>query len=113
MKPKEKEKKRDIEIKIRLNEDERKKIAHLNSANLREAIFIRETVLNTSGKRFAKKKIDPSLARELARVGNNLNQIAKRLHVADEINSAAQKDLYLILIDTQRQITEIRESVQS
>lgn len=80
---KRKEKTRNKEIKVRLTDDEFEAIQNLaKSYDLPTAVFIREQALN--GKiNFDKKeppKIEKELLFQLAKIGNNINQIAYRLN---------------------------------
>lgn len=68
--------KRTKEIKIRLTEHEHATLLNKKtSAEL--ATWIRNVCLNTETKQKQVKTADPELLRQLARIGGNLNQIAR------------------------------------
>ncbi|WP_110669460.1 MobC family plasmid mobilization relaxosome protein [Salinicola halophilus] len=69
--------KRTESVKIRLSKIEKNQIIE-NSNGLKVAVWLRELALgNKSKSRKPIPKADPELIRELARIGNNINQIAR------------------------------------
>ena len=69
--------KRQKEIKIRLTDEEHKNLLdRCNTASL--ASWMRETCLSEKRTKQSKVvEVDPQLLRQLAGIGNNLNQIAR------------------------------------
>lgn len=70
-------------IKVRVTDDEYAALKQ-RSAKPRLAEWMRETCLDTSGQRKPRSQprssADPALLRQLAGIGNNLNQIARRVN---------------------------------
>lgn len=70
-------------IKVRVTDEEYAALKQ-RSAKPRLAEWMRETCLDTSGQRKSRSQprstADPALLRQLAGIGNNLNQIARRVN---------------------------------
>lgn len=70
-------------IKVRVTDEEYVALKQ-RSAKPRLAEWMRETCLDTSGQRKSRSQprssADPALLRQLAGIGNNLNQIARRVN---------------------------------
>ena len=69
-------------IKIRVTDDEFKQLNE-RKTETQLASWIRKTCLGAT----PITPVDPSLIRELSRIGNNLNQITKHVNIAKEIDS--------------------------
>ena len=76
--------KRTKEIKVRLTEAEHAQLLE-RSQKARLAEWMREYCLGAATKRprVSPPKVDPALLRQLAGIGNNLNQTARRLNELD------------------------------
>ena len=87
----EKDVKRTKEIKIRLTESEHK--ALLNRCTTPSlASWMRESCLNEKRTKQSKViEVDPKLLRQLAGIGNNLNQIARLVNQESKANSAIDR----------------------
>ena len=83
--------KRQKEIKIRLTDEEHEKLLNLcTKASL--ASWMRETCLGgKQPKRNQIREVDPQLLRQLASIGNNLNQIARIMNQQSKANSAIDR----------------------
>ncbi|PAU70306.1 MobC family plasmid mobilization relaxosome protein, partial [Vreelandella alkaliphila] len=70
-------------IKVRVTDEEYVALKQ-RSAKPRLAEWMRETCLDTNGQRKSRSQprssADPALLRQLAGIGNNLNQIARRVN---------------------------------
>lgn len=88
--------KRTKKIEIRVSEEEYKQLLQ-NKTKPRLAQWIRETCLRNKSSKQIKfvSKTDPSLLMALARIGGNLNQIARNLNL-DKNMPLEQKINYLI-----------------
>ena len=70
---------------LRLSESEYQKISE--NCPMPIAIFIRETALgNAIIRRIVPPKVDPKLIRQIAFIGNNLNQLTKLSHQKNNNN---------------------------
>jgi len=98
---------RDKSIKIRVTADE---LAELNARKIggELARWMRETCLGNATPRGRVPDADPALLRALAGIGNNLNQIAKR------VNSPAipAADAVPVIVELQR-IADALEALRS
>ena len=83
--------KRQKEIKIRLTDEEHKNLLdRCNTASL--ASWMRETCLSEKRTKQSKVvEVDPQLLRQLAGIGNNLNQIARIINQQSKINEAIDR----------------------
>lgn len=71
--------KRDIKITVRLSESEHEQLKRKASGQV--AVWLRELALDQQDKKPQKMPVaDPELVRHMARIGNNINQIAKVLN---------------------------------
>lgn len=82
--------KRTKEIKIRLTEQEHQMLLE-KKTGAELATWIRETCLETKTTKPRIKTADPELLRQLAKIGGNMNQIAKAVNIkqasGEKINS--------------------------
>ena len=83
--------KRQKEIKIRLTDEEHKNLLdRCNTASL--ASWMRETCLSEKRTKQSKVvEVDPQLLRQLAGIGNNLNQIARIINQQSKSNEAIDR----------------------
>ena len=83
--------KRQKEIKIRLTDEEHKNLLdRCNTASL--ASWMRETCLSEKRTKQSKVvEVDPQLLRQLAGIGNNLNQIARIINQQSKTNEAIDR----------------------
>lgn len=83
--------KRQKEIKIRMTDEEHERLLKLcTTASL--ASWMRETCLGEKQpKRNQIREVDPQLLRQLASIGNNLNQIARIMNQQSKANSAIDR----------------------
>ncbi|MEB5757310.1 MobC family plasmid mobilization relaxosome protein, partial [Citrobacter cronae] len=54
--------------------------------------------------------VDPALLRQVTGIGNNLNQIARKLHGLDAIPAYQQVSLLAVLTSLDRQLSELLET---
>ncbi|WP_264884032.1 MobC family plasmid mobilization relaxosome protein [Enterobacter roggenkampii] len=98
--------KRTKEIKIRLTESEHERLlARCDRAHLAEwlrSLGLGEHVL----RRRCVPDVDPALLRQVTGIGNNLNQIARKLHGLDY----QQVSLLAVLTSLDRQLSELLET---
>lgn len=87
----EKDAKRTKEIKIRLTESEHKALLNrCTKASL--ATWMREICLGEKQTKQSKViEVDPNLLRQLAGIGNNLNQIARLVNQESKVSSAIDR----------------------
>ena len=115
--------KREREIKIRLSNDEHDQI--LKMANGKPlASFMREYCLSADNEYFAKVAkanrakinrltVNPELLRQLARIGNNVNQISRNLNALLRVGQGVDLiKLLIILQSIERELNEIKEAHQ-
>jgi hypothetical protein len=83
--------KRQKEIKIRLTDEEHQALLdRCNTASL--ASWMRETCLSEKRTKQSKVvEVDPQLLRQLAGIGNNLNQIARIINQQSKTNEAIDR----------------------
>ena len=77
--------KREKTIKVRVSEDEHEALLHM-STKTHLAQWMRETCLNPTADWVSEKpaaKADPELLRALAGIGNNINQIARKINMGE------------------------------
>lgn len=113
--------KRTKEIKIRLTDSEHRKLLEM-AQNERLAVFMREYCLSSDNEHFAmiakknRTKINrltvaPALLRQLAGIGNNLNQISRHLNSAQKSGQSIDlARLALIMQGIERDLNEIKEA---
>lgn len=86
-------KKRDKKIQIRLTEDEKNQLLK-NANGLELSTYLRQVGLNQKAQAptpISKRVIhsaDPELIKEIARIGININQMAKHLNITQEMDRA-------------------------
>lgn len=108
----EKDKKRSVKLTVRLTPIEYEKVKK-NCGDNMMAVWLRELAINQQVKESIQTTTtaDPDLLRHLARIGNNLNQIARQL------NSGADRVELIAMLSQFEQIhsefIRIRESVLS
>ena len=92
---------RDYKISIRLNGNEKEKL-ELNAslAGLKVSAYIRYIMSNT---RLPIHKIDQALVRQVAKIGNNLNQIAKHANTHKTIDGIVLKQI----IDVNKKLDDL------
>ena len=74
------------------------------------AAWMRQTCLDEKSARTGKlPSISPALLRQLAGMGNNLNQIARRLNQSDSLTPSERVSLLSILNSLDRQLGELLE----
>lgn len=114
---------RDKEIKIRLSSSERDQVhAIADKANLSVADFVRIRLLDAGvdvepvGRRpvFANSpaiKADPELLRQLAQLGNNLNQIARKVNrYALQANHIDVIKLFTVMLAIEQHLGQLSKS---
>jgi hypothetical protein len=100
-------KKRTKSVKIRLFESELEQLHQLKVGN-ELATWMRETCLNKKSKRRnAPVDVDPLLLRQLAAIGNNLNQLA-RLANASGMATMNSLEIISLLSQLQDELKNIR-----
>ena len=104
--------KRQREIKIRLTDAEHEALlARCTKPSL--ATWMRETCLGEKQTKQSRiQEVDPQLLRQLAGIGNNLNQIARNVHAAANSGDMGQLDAIKILTEinaTDRALTGLRD----
>lgn len=81
------EERRDISIQFRVNKAEFEYLKELVEASgLKRGHYIRKEILNSE--RIVKRKMpdfEQSLYREIQHQGNNINKVAKRLHINEDV----------------------------
>ena len=74
------------------------------------AAWMRQTCLDEKPARTGKlPSISPALLRQLAGMGNNLNQIARRLNQSDSLTPSERVSLLSLLNSLDRQLGELLE----
>lgn len=101
--------KRTKEIKIRMTETEHQRLLE-RCDRLHLAEWLRQLGLGeqTSRKRPA-PEVAPELLRQVSGMGNNLNQIARRLNQSDSLTPSERVSLLSILNSLDRQLGELLE----
>ena len=107
------EQKRDKIIKVRVSATEHETLKW-RSTKARLAEWMRETCLNDGQLDIVKQikgpqPVDPALLRQLAGVGNNLNQIARRVN-SGEWGPADRVQVVAALAAIEREIKQLREA---
>lgn len=99
--------KRTKSVKIRLLESELEQLHELKIGN-ELATWMRETCLNKKSKRRnAPVNVDPLLLRQLAAIGNNLNQLA-RLANASGMSAIDSIEIITVLNDIQSELEQVK-----
>lgn len=99
-------------IQIRVTDDEMKEIKQ-RAGSVSTSTFLRQIALNQPIVQSApvQKKIihsvDPALIREVNRIGNNINQIAKQLNSGTELSNA----VLIALLNLQNSLDETVQRV--
>ncbi|MGM6300844.1 plasmid mobilization relaxosome protein MobC [Vibrio parahaemolyticus] len=92
-------------IQLRVSKDEKLQIFANANANGNVSVWLRTMALNPNSchhkKRYKEIKQDPALLREVARIGNNLNQVARY------INTAKKAGLLIDLMAVQAQLVQM------
>ena len=101
--------KRTREIKIRLTDSEHQRLLE-RSDRLHLAEWLRQLGLGeqTSRKRPV-PEVAPELLRQISGMGNNLNQIARRLNQSDSLTPSERVSLLSLLNSLDRQLGELLE----
>ena len=74
------------------------------------AAWMRQTCLDEKPARTGKlPSISPALLRQLAGMGNNLNQIARRLNQTDSLTPTERASLLVVLTSLDRQLGDLLE----
>ena len=74
------------------------------------AAWMRQTCLDEKPARSGKlPSISPALLRQLAGMGNNLNQIARRLNQTDSLTPTERASLFVVLTSLDRQLGDLLE----
>ena len=98
---------REKTIKIRVTENELSEL-HKRSRKPRLAEWMREHCLGVKPSRTAQiPPVDPALLRQLAGIGNNLNQIARSVN--SKYSPIESVEVIARLTDIKRALNEIRE----
>lgn len=106
---------RDKKIQIRLTEDEKNQILE-NASGLEISTFLRTLGLNQEAKApepKAKRVIhsaDPELVREVARIGININQIAKHLNITERVDREIFNVILKIKADLDAELERLKKS---
>lgn len=101
--------KRTKEIKIRLTDSEHQRLLdRCDRTHLAE--WLRQLGLGEHASRKRRlPEVAPELLRQVSGVGNNLNQIARRLNQLDGLNPQQCVSLLAVLNSLDRQLTELLE----
>jgi len=101
--------KRTKEIKIRMTVTEHQRLLE-RCDRLHLAEWLRQLGLGeqTSRKRPV-PEVAPELLRQVSGIGNNLNQIARRLNQSDSLTSSERVSLFSLLNSLDRQLAELLE----
>ncbi|EFG4207930.1 plasmid mobilization relaxosome protein MobC [Escherichia coli] len=101
--------KRTKEIKIRMTETEHQRLLE-RCDRIHLAEWLRQLGL---GERTSRKRpvpeVAPELLRQVSGIGNNLNQIARRLNQSDSLTPSERVSLLSILNSLDRQLGELLE----
>ncbi|EBF7359507.1 MobC family plasmid mobilization relaxosome protein [Salmonella enterica subsp. enterica serovar Edinburgh] len=102
--------KRTKEIKIRLTDDEHQRLLD-RSQRTHLAEWLRELGLGerTPSRRRKLPDVDPQLFRQIVGMGNNLNQIARKLNQMESLRAEDTIRLLSLLTSIDRQLTETLE----
>lgn len=105
--------KRTKEIKIRLTDEEHQQLQGF-AGGQQLASWLRELGLargETGHRKTAtpSPKVDPVLLRQIVGIGNNMNQIARRIN-AGEWDFMDAANIRMLLVSIERELIEIREA---
>lgn len=106
---------RDKKIQIRLTEAEKNQILE-NASGLEISTFLRTLGLNQEAKApepKAKRVIhsaDPELLREVAKIGININQIAKHLNITERVDREIFNVILKIKADLDAELERLKKS---
>lgn len=108
------EPKREKTIKVRCTDDEYEALKQ-RCPKARLAEWMREHCLAPEGTRSRSSKapesVDPTLLRQLAGIGNNLNQVARRVN-SGEWGAMDRVQVVAALAAVERELAELRERQQ-
>lgn len=92
---------RDYKISIRLNDDEKEKL-ELNAslAGLKISAYIRHVISNAKP---LVHKFDKTMVIQVAKIGNNLNQIAKHVNIGKAIDGVVLRQI----IDVNKKLDDL------
>lgn len=95
-------------VEVRLSDEELEQLKNMNPPSL--ARLLRESALGMKqDKKQYYSKIDQTFILELSRIGNNINQIAKAVHLdVAQTNSFDKVKLLHLLISIDQQLKELR-----
>lgn len=106
---------RDKKVQIRMNADEKALILErAQGADI--STFLRELGLGHEPKVPDEKpkviihSADPDLVRHVAKIGNNINQIAKNLNLTNELDLAVFTEIQTIMLELKNEIERIRNA---
>lgn len=86
--------KRNIKLTVRLSQSEYEKLQQKCDGQM--AVWLRDLALDQQDKRQSKyPPVDPDLLRHLSRIGNNINQIARTVHMAS--NGGSKLELATVI----------------
>lgn len=99
---------RDLTIKIRVTDAELAQL-HERSDRKQLAVWMRELCLATdrTSRIRPPAPVDPQLLRQLAGIGNNVNQIARRLN-SGEFSPADRVGILTTLVAIERELSDLR-----
>lgn len=106
---------RDKKVQIRMNADEKASILErAQGADI--STFLRDLGLGHEPKVPDEKpkviihSADPDLVRHVAKIGNNINQIAKNLNLTNELDLAVFTEIQTIMLELKNEIERIRNA---
>ena len=106
---------RDKKVQIRMNADEKALILErAQGADI--STFLRDLGLGHEPKVPDEKpkviihSADPDLVRHVAKIGNNINQIAKNLNLTNELDLAVSTEIQTIMLELKNEIERIRNA---
>lgn len=106
---------RDKKVQIRMNADEKALILErAQGADI--STFLRDLGLGHEPKVPDEKpkviihSADPDLVRHVAKIGNNINQIAKNLNLTNELDLAVFTEIQTIMLELKNEIERIRNA---
>ena len=104
---------RDKKVQIRMSAEEKAQILkRAQGADI--STFLREVALGHDPKVPKKKprvivhSADPELIRYIAKIGNNINQIAKNLNLTKELDQQAFSQIQMIRLDLNNELERLR-----
>lgn len=88
-------------VSVRLSDSEKEKLGlNASLAGLNKSSYIRHIILNTKP---PTHKFDQSLVVQVAKIGNNLNQIAKHVNIGKAIDSVVLRQI----IDVNKKLDDL------